>query len=305
MKNPSTPPTIDIAIVAANYNNGPYIRAFMDSILGSTVWPAELIVVDDGSTDNSVNILREYTNLPFFQLMQLPVNRGFTHALNEGIQRSSARYIVRADPDDLLLPERLEVQYRLMEDHPELDVAGSNSWYFHSDTGAYINRSNFPLTHREIVHRYRNGEHGLQHGTVIGKASVFKRYPYQEIFPGEDYEIFSRMVADGCVFMNLAEALYLVRVHPASSTSTLRYASIQQTFAFREKIFGTPTSSFRVRIYYWHIYCYRRAQMAGNPLARFAYLGLATLLAPQKIFRRFSGTPKDHPRAFRQHINVN
>jgi len=286
MKNALTPPCVDVAIVAANYNNGPYIKAFMESIMASTVWPAELIVVDDGSSDESASILGEYAHLPFFRLIQFPTNRGFTHALNEGIQAVTARYIARADPDDILLPERLAVQYALLTAHPELDVVGSNSWYFQSDSGAYINKSNFPSTHREIVQRYRNGEHGLQHGTVMGKTEVFKRFPYQDIFPGEDYEIFSRMVVAGCTFSNLTQPLYLVRVHPGSSTSTLRYEAIRQTFLFREKIFNIPTAPFRIWTYYWHIYYYRRSQMATGPIHRWVCLSLSAMLAPWKIIRR-------------------
>ncbi len=279
--------TADISIIAANYNNGRYLDAFITSVWQSTVWPKELIIVDDGSTDDSHEVLARHASLPFLKSIFFKENRGFTDALNAALDAASAKYIMRADPDDLLLPHRIQTQYAFMEQHPEVDVLGCNVIYFRDSDGTALNVSNFPQQHQKIADRYRKGEHGLQHPTACAKASVYKAYRYQKIFPAEDYEIFARMVKDGRIFANLPGPLYRMRIHTGSATSNLKYAHIAQTFLFRDKIFGTTTSRRKVWIYYQHIRHYRRSQLASNPITKYAHLFLSIVFYPQKLFSRF------------------
>ncbi len=279
-------PVLSVSIVSANYNNGPYLRSFIESVAASTCLPKELILVDDGSTDDSVNIIRAYNKLFFLKSILFEQNKGFTVALNAGLEAASGKYIMRADPDDLFLPARIETQYNHMESHPEIDVLGSNVIYFNDKDGSKLNTSNFPLKHQEITARYIKGEHGLQHPTVFIKGSVYKNYRYQKIFPAEDYEIFSRMVKDGRIFANLPEPLYMMRVHTGSSTSNLRFKDIQQTFAFRDKIFNAKTSRLRIWCYFQHISYYRRSQLARTVFAKYLHLLVSILFYPKKLFRR-------------------
>jgi glycosyltransferase involved in cell wall biosynthesis len=279
-------PYADVTIVAANYNNGSYLEAFIRSVMESTVLPAELIIVDDGSTDNSRDIIKAYASLPFLKSVLIPGNQGFTAALNRGLEKARSKYVMRADPDDLLMPDRIEQQFAYLENNPEVDMLGCNAIYFSEVDGRYINRSNFPLSHQDIVTTYFNGEHGLLHATVCGKREVYQKYQYQHLSPGEDYELFARMVKDGHRFANLKNALYRVRIHKASSTSQLKINAIRQTFFFRDQIFGTRTSWWKVWVYYKHIYHYRQSQLSQNVPGKYAHLFIAILLYPKKLLRR-------------------
>ena len=276
----------DVSVIVSNYNNGRYLHAFMQSIVDSTVEPAELIMIDDGSTDDSLTILEEYKHLDFFVLIAFSENRGFTSALNAGLQAARSKYIMRADPDDILLPDRIENQFRFMEEHPDIDVSGANVIYFNDVTGREINVSNFPLGPKKILRTYKLGEHGLLHATVIAKATVYQSYRYQKIFPSEDYELFSRMVLDGKKIANTREPVNLIRVHPGSSTSNLQYQAICQTFAFRDKIFSTKTPKWRISLYFIHIKYYRSYQLTRNPVLRYLYLMVSVIAYPSKLFRR-------------------
>ena len=280
-------PTADVSIVVPNYNNGKFLDDFMQSIINSAWQPAELIILDDGSTDESMQVLRKYNLLTYLRLYSFPENKGLTTALNQGIALATARYIMRADPDDILLPDRIERQFRFMEEHPEVDLAGANVLYFKEDISKVINKSNFPISHQQIADVYRKGEHGVQHPTIIAKAEIYKKYRYQPVFPGEDYEIFSRMILDGCVFANMREPVNLMRVHSGSSTNNLVYRTIANTFDFRDRIFGTRTPKWYIWTYYHHIKLYRRYQMSNNPFTRFFSLVLSALLKPAKLFNRF------------------
>jgi glycosyltransferase involved in cell wall biosynthesis len=282
------PNSVDVSIIAANYNNGKYLKDFIESVLNSTVLPLELIIVDDGSTDNSLEVFDEYKKTRFIKVIRFPENRGFTEALNVGIDAATGKYIMRADPDDLLMPDRIQVQFRFMETHPKVDVSGSNALYIRSSDGSVINKTNFPLEDENIKSAYRRGEHGILHATAIVKKALFEKYHYQKIFPAEDYEIFSRIVRDEYTFSNLAEPLYKVRIHSGSSTSNLKISTISQTFEFRDQIFGTKTPPLWVFIYFQHIKHYRSYQMADNSLAGYLHLMISVIMYPAKIWNRLT-----------------
>jgi len=165
-------------------------------------------------------------------------------------------------------------------------VVGCNVIYFNDISGKTINISNFPLCHAEIAHTFRRGEHGLQHPTAFVRSNVFNSYRYQQIFPGEDYELFARMVKDGCRFANIKDPLYLMRVHPGSSTSNIKPEAIRQTFEFRDQIFGIKTSAFKSYIYYLHIHHYRGYQLAGKGIVKYIHLFISAIMYPAKVFRR-------------------
>src|SRR5215813_923819 len=106
-----TRPTLDISLIVPNYNNGAYLRAFLSSVASSTHWPRELLLVDDGSTDDSLDIIGEFAHLPFLKIIRLAQNKGLVHALNTALDAATGRYIMRADPDDVLMPDRMICQY--------------------------------------------------------------------------------------------------------------------------------------------------------------------------------------------------
>ncbi len=279
-------PTVDVSVIVPNYNNGRYLTAFVNSVLSSTVEPRQLIIVDDGSTDNSGKVLDSFSMLDFLQVIRFEKNLGLTAALNAALDVSFGKYVMRADPDDLLLPERIRLQFEFMEANPGVDVLGCNVVYFNSETGRDINISNFALKSSLIQKAYKKGEHGIQHPTAFVKGEVYRSYRYQKIFPGEDYEIFSRMVKDGRSFANLPQILYRMRVHAGSSTSNLKIDFIRNTFMFRDRIFRTKTPEYRIHGYYLHILYYRKFQNADNPVLKYFFLMISAALYPRKLLKR-------------------
>lgn len=275
-----------ISIIVPNYNNGQYLAAFINSVISSTIEPQELIIVDDGSEDNSLEILKDFDHLPYLNLIIFEKNKGLTAALNAALDLCTGDFVMRADPDDRLAPERMERQLNFMLENPEIDVVGCNVIYFHDKTGKQINISNFPLDHAAIQKSFKNGEHGLQHPTAFAKGDVYRKYRYQKIFPGEDYEIFSRMVNDGYKFANLREPLYFMRVHGGSATSNLKREHIDTTFKFRDEIFGTKSTKRRIWIYYQYMLNYRKYQRAQNPVMKGWFLLISGICYPSKVVKR-------------------
>jgi glycosyltransferase involved in cell wall biosynthesis len=117
-------PTADVSIIVPAYNNGRFLNEFIQSVIDSTVMPHELIIVNDGSTDESTQVLETYKSLDFLKIIQFQLNQGLTDALNAGLDIATGKYIMRADPDDIMYPERIERQLNFMVTHPETDVLG-------------------------------------------------------------------------------------------------------------------------------------------------------------------------------------
>ena len=168
--------TVSVSIVAANYNNGRYLKEFVNSILGSSVLPEELIIINDGSTDDSIEILDSFKDVTFLKVIKFKENRGFCNALNAGIELASGKYIMRIDPDDIVFKHRIQKQYSYLENNKDVDIVGSNVIYFHDETGENISKSNFPIHHNDIYKSYANGEHGIQHPSALIRAEVMKNF---------------------------------------------------------------------------------------------------------------------------------
>jgi glycosyltransferase involved in cell wall biosynthesis len=279
--------SVNVSIVMANFNNGRYLVDFIESVMHSTVTPKELIIIDDGSTDNSLQILKKYIHLPFLKLIEFEKNRGFCNALNAGIELASGDFILRVDPDDIILKNRIEAQVAFLEKHHDVDVVSSNVIYFDGNTGKELITSNFPVSHQAIYQEYFNGDHGVLHATTLIRADVLKQYRYnQNNYLAEDYELFARMISDGHRFSNIKEALVKVRIHGDSAATNINYQTIQKTFQLRDEIFGTSTSVRKIRFYYWYMLNYRRFLLSDNLFYKPVFLVLAVLAHPGKLLKR-------------------
>lgn len=279
----------DVSVVCANYNNGPYLSDFFSAFDTSTLAPKELIFVDDGSTDNSLTIARKFAvQLPFLQIVPLELNQGFGNALNVGIERATGQFIMRIDPDDVMLPERIEVQHDLLASG-RCDVVGSNAEIFHSDTGRVLGTTNFPITHDAIDMKIRAGEHGVLHPTVMGRAELFKSQLYvQSHVPAEDYDIFARMLAEGARFANVDRVLMRYRVHQKSASNILPFSTISKTYILRDCIFNTRTPKWWVGMYFMHIKFYRKYLFANDSAHKIFFLCISTFFYPSKLWSRMS-----------------
>lgn len=279
--------TASVSIIAANYNNGKYLEDFISSINESSVLPKELIIIDDGSTDNSIEIIESYLCYGYIRLIKIVKNKGFANALNHGIELCSGKYIARIDPDDIMISDRLEKQFMFLEKNHEIDLVGGNVTYFNSDTGKAVSNSNFPANHTKILNAYKAGDNGVQHPTVFVKSKVMKKYKYKEgIFPSEDYDIFARMINDGYKFANILESVNMMRVHPKSAANNVSYEAIQTVFILRKEIFNVEHSGLQVRRYYKYISNYRKFLISRNFFSKYLFIFIASFYYPSKLLKK-------------------
>ncbi len=112
------------SVVIPVYNKSPYLRECLDSVFDQTFSEFELIAVDDRSTDDSLEILRSYTD-PRLKVIALAKNSGPGLAAQAGHDAATGEYIIRCDADDVQHPERFARQIAFMDEHPEIGVSGS------------------------------------------------------------------------------------------------------------------------------------------------------------------------------------
>ncbi|CAB1220469.1 glycosyltransferase family 2 protein [Acinetobacter bouvetii] len=286
-RNKNESSILDISVVAANYNNAPFLEDFFEAWKNSSTLPMELIFIDDGSKDNSLEIAYKYEKeIPTLIILPLGQNQGFGNALNAGIKKASCKYILRIDPDDIVLPERLVKQYEILESG-KADVVGSDAIIFQSKTGKDIGLTNFPQDHETISKVVHRGEHGVLHPTVMAKTELFKNNPYiQANVPAEDYDIFARMLNSGAKFYNIKEPLLRYRIHQRSASNVLPFSTIEKTYRIRDEIFSTKTNKAFVIWYFLHIKCYRKYLFSDNKFKGLFYLGLASFLRPDKVLKK-------------------
>ncbi len=114
-----------VTVIIASYNHGPYIEESILSVLNQTYPNIELLVVDDGSKDDSVERIRRLQEQHGFDF-RVQENRGLTHTLNEAIARSRGELIAPFGSDDIMMPDRLAIQVEYMRDKPEVGICAGN-----------------------------------------------------------------------------------------------------------------------------------------------------------------------------------
>ena len=194
-----------ISVIMSIYNNEFTLQKCVDSILNQTYSNIEFLITDDGSTDNSYEILKDLKNQDErIKLYKNQKNIGLTKSLNKMIKISSGDFIARQDSDDYSLPIRLETQIKMMK---QLNLNISTSRAFELDTKKEIPGLSFYIPYKYLIYL----KNPFIHGTLVIESSLMKRYLYNEEFIfAQDYELFSRFVKNKEVILNIKKPLYIL-----------------------------------------------------------------------------------------------
>jgi glycosyltransferase involved in cell wall biosynthesis len=167
MKNPK------VSVIMSVYNGEKYLRQAIESILNQTFSDFEFIIVDDGSTDKTFEILEGYMkNDSRIKVIRNERNIGLTKSLNKAIKISQGDYIARMDADDVSLPERLEKQIELLKSNQNLGCVGCNALII-DDEGKPIKKVTLPKTN---LNQYVQKRNCFIHGTL-----TFPKYVIEEV----------------------------------------------------------------------------------------------------------------------------
>ncbi len=220
-----------VSVVMGVYNGSQYLSESVESILNQTFKDFEFIILDDGSTDNSWEILTEYAEHDRrIKLFKNEENIGLTKSLNKGLKLAQGEYIARQDADDISLPERLEKQIKFLDEHSEVILVSANYEYIDS-TGLSLGKLQLAedpiLTAWYLLFYNRIGAHGLtmfRHKVVSEIGGYAENYRYSQ-----DYELWSRLTRLGKIVI-LPDYLQLYRRNHSESIS-VKAKSTQEELA--------------------------------------------------------------------------
>lgn len=189
-----------------------YLKQAFESLLSQTLLPDEVVLIKDGPLPEALEaVVADYKErFARMVVFAFEENVQLGRALAKGVDLCSQELIARMDTDDIALPERFAHQYEFMRQHPEVSVVGGWMEEF-NDEETYQSVKRMPERNEEI-RRYGRYRNPVNHMTVMmRKDDVLRAGNYQHFPNLEDYELWSRMLADGMVFYNLPEVLVRMR----------------------------------------------------------------------------------------------
>ena len=289
-----------VSVIMSVYNGDRYLREAVDSVLAQTFADFELIVINDGSTDHSRDILAGYDDARVRVFEQS--NRGLVASLYRGIGLAQAPLIARHDADDRSVPERLARQVEFLEHHPRVVIVGSSMSVM--DEAGKIMHEHRVLLHDPELRQELLVRSPFAHGSVMFRRSAFDAAgPYQqEFWPAEDYELWLRLALKG-ELANIDDCLYVYREHDSgiSAQNLARQVEAvgrvqQKAWQYRQRLAGKDRIKLAPyrrlahgrmrteRIIGNVTYASRRAWQHQDK--RFALANARTLAANRTVYRR-------------------
>ncbi len=197
------------------YNAAEYIGEAIESVLSQTFSAFELLIVNDGSTDDTVAVIESFSDERIVLVHQ--ANNGVAAALNTGLRHARAPYIARIDADDTCYPDRLEKQYNFMLSNPGYIVIGSSAEYTDA-SGNYIFTYDPPATTDEQIKKLSYDACPFIHATVFYKKDAVIKTAYNIYAHSfEDHLLWQQIKEQGKMF-NMPERFVRVRLNPGSLT---------------------------------------------------------------------------------------
>lgn len=225
----------EVSVVMPVYNGARYIREAIESILTQTYKGFELIIINDGSTDNSEEIILSYKD-PRIVYLKNQVNSKICVTLNRGLDAAKGEYIARMDCDDIALPERLEKQKRFLDTHKEVGIVGCDVIVF----GEHQEDS-----YNQFLHSDDDCKAGLlfnscfAHPAVMFRRSLLEEHHlrYREEYKGlEDLELWWRL-SKLTKFANLNDYLLRYRIHSGQETQNVSTSVTEKSTEFIQERF--------------------------------------------------------------------
>jgi hypothetical protein len=217
MKSNTVPPRMTVLMPV--YNGARYLREAVDSILAQSLSDFEFLIIDDGSTDASADIIRSYAD-PRITLVENGENLGLVATLNRGLALAKGDYVARMDCDDISLPRRLERQIAFMDAHPEIGICGT--WV--KTLGDSENRTiRFP-TDPDKIRCITFFNSCVSHPSIVMRMSALKKHgiSYDPAYSSaEDYALWAEALKHFEI-ANLGEVLLIYRQH--AEQVTVRHA---------------------------------------------------------------------------------
>jgi glycosyltransferase involved in cell wall biosynthesis len=183
-----------VTVLVPVYNREHYVRDAIDSILAQTFTDFELLVIDDGSTDRSSEVVRSYQD-PRIRFVGNEMNEGIPKTRNKGVQLARGEYLALLDSDDRAFPERLATQVAFLDSHP--DFAAVGAWIeWMDEVGRPLGRVKRRAVSPDEIAALRLFRSCLENSASMARTAVVREYGYREDYAvSEDFDLWSRIAA--------------------------------------------------------------------------------------------------------------
>ncbi len=205
MKNP------EVTVLLSVYNGEKYLREAIDSIRNQTFEDFEFLIVNDGSTDRTAEILQSYDD-PRIKIVDNAKNIGLTKSLNIGLRMARGEYIARMDADDVSAPERLQREVDFLETHRDYAVVGTFARIL-NEYSEVISLMDRPIEDALIREFFRR-DNGIAHGSAMIRMKCLLDVDFydESIARAQDYDLWLRL-SEKYKLANIPEYLYMWRKH--------------------------------------------------------------------------------------------
>lgn len=253
-----------VSVIIPVFNGNGFLPAAIISILNQTYKNFELIVIDDGSTDNSFDIMKRFAKQDSrIRVYRNSQNLNIANTLNRGIKLAKSQYIARMDADDVALPHRLEKQMHFLLTHPPVVIVGGQCQTI-DITGKVIGQKHFPVSNQNIKEALFTSN-PIQHPTaIINRALLPNDFAWYNpaLPPAEDYDLFFRLAKYG-TFHNLKSIVLQYRQYLGSET----FKNPVNTFYMTKKVrhLAVTQYGYRPSLKSWLIHFLQVALIACLP----------------------------------------
>lgn len=258
-----------VSVLMTAYNSGKYIAQAIESILGQTFTDFEFIIINDGSTDNTANIVKLYAKQDKrIKFIDNKKNQGLIAVLNQGLDLCTGKYIARMDSDDIAINTRFEVQVKYMDENPNVGVVGGWHEKFGDDIKPQIRKYPLRVTLLDMLVFGTP----ISHPTAMIRTSVLRdnNIYYNPDFPhAEDYEIWAQ-IARVAPIHNIPMVMLRYRWHTTNVSVTAQQTQRDSANRIQRRIMGDLTCSAGME---------RQLKlMMGETISRFRLFGFLPII---------------------------
>ena len=241
---------IKVSVIIPVYNGAKFIENAIDSVLGQTNQNFEIIIIDDGSIDNTPNILKNYGDKIKYYTQE---NQGQACAINKGLEMSECEYIAYLDSDDMYYPEKLEEQLKYFHDHSDVGLVYSDRCHIDSSAKIISLVQSRKLDHFLFLQENRLCRSSVMHRRkCLGEVGVFDNC----ISGGDDWDMWIR-ISEKYTFGYINKPLIKYRIHENNISKVrpnwrnynrwIRMMIIQKCYYRRGKPFGLKLMFLRAK----------------------------------------------------------
>ena len=230
MKNPK------VSVIMPAYNSEKYVGEAIESILKQTFADFELIVLNDGSTDKTPDIIKKYAQKDKrIKFIDNSKNQGFIKSLNQCLDVATGEYIAKMDSDDISLPNRLEKQVKYLDEHPDVGLVGGSYQVF----GQREATITFPKVIKFLdLQRWCCTSMFMLRKSIIDQNNLRFRLEYLH---AEDYDFYCRFIRYAAIH-NIEDVLCLYRWHGENVSNKYNEIQLRNSDKIRQEMLDFLTS---------------------------------------------------------------